>query len=104
MSINPCTQNTENLGKSAETLRLIFRALDLKFFAHDSIEKTSLFQPRPRFNQSHLPAHHANPSTFSAIPPAPTETHNPWSLPAAAGRPQPALLHHCPLFSPLRPP
>ena len=76
MSINPGTQNTENLGNSAETLRLIFRALDLKFFAHDSIGKTSLFEPRQRFNQSHLPEHHANSSIFSAIPPAPTQTHN----------------------------
>jgi len=42
MSINPGTQNIENLGNSAETLRLIFRALDLKIFAHDSIAKTSL--------------------------------------------------------------
>jgi hypothetical protein len=76
MSINPGTQNIENLGNSAQTLRLIFRAPGLKIFAHDSIGKTSLFEPRPRFNQSHLPEHHANSSTFSAIPPAPTQTHN----------------------------
>jgi hypothetical protein len=75
MSINPGTQNIENLGNSAETLRLIFRALDLEIFAHDSTGKTSLFRPRPRFAQSHLPDH-SNPSTFSRIPPAPTETHN----------------------------
>jgi len=34
MSINPGTQNIQNLGNSAETLRLIFRALDLKIVAH----------------------------------------------------------------------
>jgi len=53
MSIDPGTQNIENLGNSAETLRLIFRALDLKISAHDSFGKTSLFEPRPRFAQSH---------------------------------------------------
>jgi len=42
MSINPGTQNIENLGKSAETLRLIFRALDLKIFAHIPPEKKAL--------------------------------------------------------------
>jgi hypothetical protein len=44
MSINPGTQNIENLGNSAETLRPIFRALDLKMFTHDSIGKTRLFK------------------------------------------------------------
>ena len=56
MSLNPETQNTKNLGNSAETLRLYFRALHSKFLAHDSIGKTSLFEPRPRFAQSHLPS------------------------------------------------
>jgi len=91
MSINPGTQNIEKLGNCAETLRLIFRALDLKMFAHDSIAKTMLFQPRPRFNQSHLPAHHANSSMFSAIPHAPTQTHN------SAARTLPSSSHPLPL-------
>ena len=47
MSLNPDTQNTENLGNSAKTLRLIFRALDSKFLAHESLGKTRLFRPRP---------------------------------------------------------
>ena len=93
MSINPGTQNIENLGNSAETLRLIFRALDLEIFAHDSTGKTSLFRPRPRFAQSHLPDHHSNPSTFSRIPPAPTETHNSGAHPPRRAAPT----AYCPL-------
>ena len=68
MSLNPGTQNIENLGNSAETLRLIFRALDLKLFAHDSIGKTKLFQTGPRFRQSHSLAHHANSSCLQLPP------------------------------------
>jgi hypothetical protein len=64
MSVNPATQNIENLGKSAETLRLIFRALDLVFSR--TIPSERLFQTGPRFNQSHLPAHHANSDVFNA--------------------------------------
>jgi len=76
MSINPRTQNIENLGNSAQTLRLYFRALDLKLFAHDSIGKTRLFQTGPRFTQSHLPVHRSYSSMSSAIPPALTATYN----------------------------
>ena len=68
MSLNPATQNVENLGNSAETLRLGFRAFDLKFFAHDSIGKTMLVVPRPCFAQLHSPAHHANSSCLQLPP------------------------------------
>src|SRR5262249_13341942 len=67
MSLNPGTQNIENLGNSAKTLRLIFQALDVNKSAHDSIGKTSLFRPRPRFTQSQSPTHHPNSSKFSTI-------------------------------------
>jgi len=42
MSINPDTQNIENLGNSAETLRPIFRSLHSKFLAPQSV-----FHPCP---------------------------------------------------------
>ena len=47
MSLNPDTQNTENLGNSAKTLRLYFRALHLKNFVRPKLGKTRLFRPRP---------------------------------------------------------
>ena len=76
MSLNPGTQNIENLGNSAETLRLIFRALDLKIFAHETSEKQG-FSSRARASPSRTcPRTHSNSSMFSAIPPAPTQTHN----------------------------
>jgi len=68
MSINRGTQNIEILGNSADTLRLMFRALDVKIFPPDSIEKTSLFQPRPRFTQSHSPNHQQGSSKRARLP------------------------------------
>jgi hypothetical protein len=76
VSINPGTTNIENLGNSAQTMRLNFRALDLKILPHDSIAKTSPFEPHPRFTQSHLPEHHKYLSMFSPIPSMLTQTHN----------------------------
>jgi len=95
MSLNPGTQNMENPGNSAKTLRLIFQALDVKNFAPDSIGKTRLFRTGPRFTQSHLPPHHPNSSMFSPIPPAPTETHDPAAHSPRATRME-ATEHDCP--------
>ena len=67
-SLNPGTQNIENLGNSAKTLRLIFRALDLKM-SRAQLHRTPPFDSvssaakRPVYRQSLIPPIYPWPTT-----------------------------------------